>query len=317
MTTCYAPAGREPAETLTRQASVVAAAPLVNEMLDAMPSMVMVLNQRRQIVAANAALLGALDTTVALVLGRRHGEAVFCCHAADGPDGCGTGSHCVACGAVHAVLECQQTGGKIVRECRILSETPDGVCPRELRVTATPIAIGGERLLVVVIDDISREKRLAVLQRAFFHDVLNTAGCLEGYARYLADDRSASDEIVDRLGALAEQLVEEIRGHRDLVLAESGDLEVSPEPVQTATILAEIRAQWVRHPAAERRAVVLRRVWQGTIQTDPRLLMRVLGNMLRNALEATDLGGAATIECLDEDDKVLFTVHNREVMPPN
>ena len=312
--TCFAPAGRDPLEELNRQAALVGVSPLLSEVLDTMPCMVMVLNTCRQIVAANATLLAAINKTVAMAFGHRPGEAVDCCHAHDGPDGCGTGPYCVACGAVHAILESQRTGGMVVRECRILTKSPEGVRPLELNVTARPIPLGGEQLLVVAAEDTSREKRLAVLQRAFFHDVLNTAGCLDGYARYLDTHRTGADEIVGRLGSLSRQLVDEIRGHRDLLSAESGELEVRLETVRSAGLLAEFIAPWLRHPAAEGRSVILGRIWDGTLQTDPRLVKRVLGNMLKNALEATPEGGTVTLDCMEQDDSVIFAVHNAEVM---
>ena len=51
--------------------------------------------------------------------------------------------------------------------------------------------------------------------------------------------------------------------------------------------------------------------------TDVRLLARVLSNMLRNALEATDAGGVVTVRCQKRDGRVRFEVNNQAVMPKN
>ena len=53
--TFFAPAGRAKPEEFRRQQVAVEGLPLLREALDAMPDMVMILNDQRQIVAANAA----------------------------------------------------------------------------------------------------------------------------------------------------------------------------------------------------------------------------------------------------------------------
>jgi nitrogen fixation/metabolism regulation signal transduction histidine kinase len=313
--TCFAPAGRDTREQLERKTALVRGDKLLVEVLDAMPDMVMVLNGNRQIVAANRAFLATLRATVGEVVEKRPGEAIGCVHSGEGPDGCGTGPCCATCGAVHAVLDSQHSGGTAIRECRILVAVPGGVDTLELRVAASPLSIGGERFIVVVAEDISQARRLAVLQRTFFHDVLNTAGCVQGYLRYLAAAGESAGDIVERLGDLAEQLVEEIQSQRDLVYAEAGELDVDPEPIETREFLEELRSRWARHAVAEGRTVELGEAWDGTIHSDRRLLGRILGNMLKNALEATAPGHTVTLGCLDAGERVVLSVHNDEVMP--
>ena len=51
------------------------------------------------------------------------------------------------------------------------------------------------------------------------------------------------------------------------------------------------------------------------LQTDVTLLRRVLGNMLKNAVEATPAGGTITVGCVDRDDEVEFWINNPGEMP--
>lgn len=313
--TFFAPAGRETADQLARASATIAQTPLLNETLNAMPHMVMVLNSKRQIVAANEALLNILGVPAGQVLGKRPGEAVDCIRAAEGPDGCGTARHCATCGAAEAVLTSQDTRQKVVRECRILARTPNGTAPMDLRVTATPFQLGGECFIVAAVEDISHVKRLTVLQRTFFHDILNTAGCIQGYARYLSHEAPDETEICQRLSTLAEQIVAEIQAQRDLLAAESGDYQVQPESVQVRPLLEDLCVRYGRHPVAQDRNLTLGPCWNGALVSDEALLLRVLGNMVKNALEATPPGGTVTIACADTGDEVAFTVHNAAVMP--
>jgi K+-sensing histidine kinase KdpD len=313
-TTWFAPAGRASIERLRQQQDIVRNASLLRPMMDAMPTNVAVLNRHRQVVAANRALLALLGTDAEAVVGKRPGEAVGCIHCAEGPDGCGTGKHCFTCGAVAAIMESQAGTGRATRECRITSASS----AMDLRVTASALDVDGETLTVCAIEDISGRKRLDVLMRTFFHDVLNTAGGIRGYADFLAEELAGDlgkHENLCELAALAHQIVEEIESQRDLVYAEAGELEARMAPVRTADLLNRLRALYERHEAAAGRKIALVADWEGTITTDARLLGRVLGNMLKNALEATPPGRTVTVRCLDQGPRVVFAVENVGVMP--
>lgn len=311
----FAPAGRDTSVEFNRKVAVVEENPLLQEVLNAMPGMVMVLNSNRQIVSANQAVLQILEAALEDVLEKRPGEAVGCIRAKDGPDGCGTSQHCITCGAVNAILESQEHNEKIVRECRVLIDGPSGVGPLDLKVTATPITVQGEQFVVTAIEDISQSKRLDVLQRVFFHDVMNTAVCISGYTNYLAKDHSAVEDACKLLEYLSRELIEEINAQRDLLAAETGDLKIQVEPVIIPQLLEELRLKYLKNPVADERKVELRNIWDGTIITDRRLLRRVLSNLLKNGLEATAPGQTVAVNCSESDDSVTFIVHNREVIP--
>jgi signal transduction histidine kinase len=313
--TFFAPAGRDTPEDFARKVEIVRNSPLLTASLNAIPGMVMILNANRQIVAANQAMLRVVQVAVDDLLEKRPGEVVGCVRPKQGPDGCGTSRHCVTCGAVNAILESQTRNAQVVRECRILTEGDSGPGAMDLRVAATPIEVEGEGFIVVAVEDISQPKRMAVLQRVFFHDVLNTAGCISGYADYLAKEHDAVNEVSELLMHLSEQLVEEINAQRDLVLAESGDLALQADMLTTKQVLDDLRKQYTKSPVAAERKIELGQVWNGIIWTDRRLLMRILGNMLKNGLEATSPSQSVTIDCFDRGEDVVFAVHNPGVMP--
>ena len=309
------PAGRDARCDFRRKVVLVEAIPLLKQAIDAMPNMVLILNENRQIVAANEAFLAVRDAMIADVIEKRLGEAVGCIRSEEGPDGCGTGRHCVTCGAVNAILESRKEAKKVVRECRILVESGDGVAPMDLRVTASPFTAGEDRFILAAIEDISQPKRLAVLQRTFFHDVLNMAGCIHGYVDYLASESTEDPETCRRIAYLTGQLIESIQAQRDLSHAEMGDLKLHPELVHVPALLDALRLQFRKHSLAEGRKIIVGDVWEGVVLTDRRLLQRVLENMLKNALEATTSGKTVTMSCQQRPDGVVFSVHNPEVMP--
>ena len=185
------------------------------------------------------------------LLEKRPGEVVQCVRSREGPGGCGTSRYCAACGAVNAILESQTQRTQVIRECRILTVGDAGPGAMDLKVAATPIQVEGARFIVLAIEDISQSKRMEVLQRVFFHDVLNTAGCISGYANFLSRGQEAAEEACDLLTHLSEQLVEEIQAQRDLVLAESGDLTLQVDMLVTTQVLGDLRKQYLKNPIAE------------------------------------------------------------------
>lgn len=313
--TYFAPAGRDTPQVFARKREIVSRTPLLAEALNAIPGMVMILNTHRQIVAANRAMTRVLQAATDDLLEKRPGEVVGCLWPPEGPDGCGTSRHCVTCGAVNAILESQTQKTQVVRECRIQTKGDSDSGAMDLRVAATPIEVEGEAFIVLAIEDVSDSNRMSVLQRVFFHDVLNTAGCISGYADYLARQHEAVDEISELLVRLSDQLVEEINAQRDLVLAETGDLQLQVDMLTTKQLLDDLRGQYLKSPVAGDRSIEVSNVWGGVIWTDQRILRRILGNMLKNALEATAAGGTVAIGCSEEGDRVAFTVRNAEVMP--
>lgn len=317
MFTHFAPAERVNAAALEEARAAYRSDETAFAMLEGMPDPAIVLDLHRQVVTANrqaTALLGR-DEDSSLV-GLRAGEMVGCVHAAEEAGGCGTAEACRQCGAVLAILETMQTGQTSRKECRIsLSGDLDGGA-LDLCVVTTPLQLGDQRYVVTALRDISAERRRRVLERVFFHDVMNTAGGLQGLAELLADEEDP-EVVVEYLAdvrRLSSQIVEEIQAQRLLMAAETGELEADLRQVELADLLQDVVAAYRHHPVAEGRRIALA-VAEGELRTDPTLLKRVLGNLLKNALEATPSGGEVSLSVERNGSSICFKVHNPTVMP--
>lgn len=81
---------RAPREVIERQASLVRDSGSLNALLDANPSIVLVLNQFRQVVYANQVLARFLKLDeLGCVFGMRPGEVLNCVNSDLNPGGCG------------------------------------------------------------------------------------------------------------------------------------------------------------------------------------------------------------------------------------
>lgn len=131
--TNYAPAERMGVEILGQQKDVFSEETSLMSLINAVPNIVLILNEERQIVYANALLskfLG-LDSWEA-ALGKRPGELFDCIHSEELIGGCGTTDSCKVCGIVNSILDSAKEG-EVVRDCRILTKNRDA---RDLRVWA-------------------------------------------------------------------------------------------------------------------------------------------------------------------------------------
>jgi signal transduction histidine kinase len=311
------PDGRDSAEELRRKSALVEGLPLIQTMIDATPGMVAILNVRRQVIAANRTLVDKVQTTADRVLGMRLGEIFGCSFWRDGPDGCGTSRNCINCGALWAFQETQACGGPWLAQCDLTVDHPIKGASLYLQVKATVTSLAGEEFVVCAMEDVSSRRRLAELTRLFFHDVLNLAGGLQGHLSLLAQRITPGEVHDDAEGLcwLADLLVDVIEAQRDLMLAEEGDLEIQPQAVRTLAIIGDVRQLYAVHPVSAGRNIEVDGMWDGVLVTDVQLLTRVLGNMVKNALEATEPGGKVTIRCWEESHEVCFSVHNAGAIP--
>ena len=89
MDTQYAPADRDPQEKVAEQTKEVNLTPLFSQIFNAVPHVLMVLNDKRQIVFSNRALLDLLGASdLRAVCGRRPGEILECTNSALTDGGC-------------------------------------------------------------------------------------------------------------------------------------------------------------------------------------------------------------------------------------
>jgi nitrogen fixation/metabolism regulation signal transduction histidine kinase len=310
--TQFAPAERLGRDELAGQAADLSVLDLLAAAFEAVNDLVVVLNAQRQIIYANRntlALLGApgLDS----VLGQRPGEAIGCVHACQSPGGCGTSKFCSTCGAVNAILTAQ-SGRPDCRECRILRQGGDAL---DLLVRTTPLTAAGCRYTICTISDISHEKRRHALERIFFHDVLNTASGVLMFSSRVAQG-PADPAIRVRLHELVAQLVDEIVAQRDLMAAETSDLAVCAKPFSTREFLEGLVQLYANSPACANHRLALGQCHDLIMCSDRRLLGRVLGNLVKNALEAAPENTTVEVAMTLSGDGVEFSVHNDGVIPP-
>jgi hypothetical protein len=189
--------------------------PVTQAILDSVEGYVLILNEHRQVLAANPDVLRALDVhEMECLLGLRPGEAFGCEFSSDAPGGCGTSKNCSTCGAVISILASQVLGKPSTNEC-LMSVSRDGrVEAHEFCVRATPLNLNDTRLTIFVVHDISAAKRRDVLENVFIHDLSNILTGLQGWSEILTRRPKDAPAIAQRIVNISTHLTQEVQNQR-------------------------------------------------------------------------------------------------------
>jgi len=317
--TFFAPAMRSSEDAIKKENQAVSLLEQFVQTFGAMTGMGAILNINRQIIYANNEFLEfiGLDSLVP-VLGKRPGEVVSCIHAEEENGGCGTSMSCAYCGAVNAIMESQKTQRKSERETTISSIINGKQLSIDLKVTSTPINLGGQIFYVLSLQDTSSEKKLLALERVFFHDLLNIAGGLNGLLTILkmGTDPAECHELICKSEEASQSIIDEIMSFRQLRAAEKGDIQVKIEEINSIEFINTTIGRIASHEVGQNKQILLDNNSSDiNFQTDRILLQRVLINLLKNALESTQISGKVIVGCEYDGNKIRIWVRNSGFIP--
>jgi signal transduction histidine kinase len=321
--TYFAPAARATPESVARDVACLASNPFVDALLQAAGGLVAVLNQERQVLAVNHALLRMLGVADPEgLVGLRPGEVVGCDHANGPPAGCGTTRHCRTCGAVLSIVGALSTEEEGERKCALTvvrDGQPFDLC---LRVRARILRLEDNRRFVVLfLQDVTTQERLSEVQRTFFHDLRNLFLGLQGTTELLSlcEERERV-ELVDNVAKITARLAAEVDLQQSLAGDGSRVVVGASRPLKAADVIADAAGLVRNHQAAAQKPFeVLAPDQPLLVLTEAVLLSRVLVNMLINAFEASPPG--ATVRLRAERwlgggvPCVRFSVWNASVIP--
>ncbi len=293
---------------------------LMNQIIEGFPELAVILNEHRQIVALNSKALSTFNVGDYFeIAGKRLGEALNCIHSNETEAGCGTSKFCRECGAAKAIKKCKDERIISEEECRITANRNGNQINYDFSVHAHPILINDKRYTFFTVRDISSIKRREALERIFFHDILNTAGAIKGLNEILleSDNEEERKELVSAIHNSINQLIEEILAQRQLRNAEDGNLIPEFSDVSANSIVERVFEMYKNHELAHDNLTYVKLKNDITLITDQTLLIRSIGNLTKNALEASSSEQKVEIGIEINNEAIIFYVKNDAVIPEN
>lgn len=150
--TYFAPAERLDRDEVYSQTVKILGLEKVISVLNTIPNMICILNEQRQVVYANDAfteMVGLKNFEEGL--GKRPGELFNCIHAFTHTSGCGTANDCRYCGAVNAVLKCQETKQKQQSDATIVISKNNEHVTMHINVIANSLYVDKETYYIAVL----------------------------------------------------------------------------------------------------------------------------------------------------------------------
>lgn len=317
--TYFDKAERSSQSELEQSISELACHPIISQMLESFPEPVIILDNNRQIIAYNKKAEEVLfNSNNNPIIGQRIGEALGCINAFKMAAGCGTSAFCAECGAGKCNKYTLETLKPNTDECSI-TVNRDGIeSSLDLKVFTSILKVEDKNYLIFSIKNLESENRRQLLERIFFHDVLNTASIIFGITGMLQEtkDDKKFEEYIKILQNSSEQLIQEIQSQRDLNNAEAGKLIVYAAADYISSYLTKAYDQYSSHHI--RKGKIFNCYFPENdfvLETDPLLINRILGNLVKNALEAIEPGQKVTLTAEEIGENVRFIISNDGIMP--
>lgn len=156
------------------------------------------------------------------------------------------------------------------------------------------------------------ERRLR--ERTFFHDILNTAGGMQGFAEMLNEaDVEEIEEYKELIVQLSSKLLDEVKAYQQFTAAEENELEAMEEEFSSEDFLGHIVDSFKKKEVGmDCQIKIVSNSGDMDLSADKSLLQRVLFILLKNAMEASDYENPITLGCTKAGGYVQFQVHNQE-----
>ncbi len=182
-----------------------------------------------------------------------------------------------------------------------------------LRAAALPIREGGDWAVLLILTDLTEVQRLDQVRRDFVsnvsHELRTPLASIRALVETMEGGIEAEDEpeFLRRIRQQVERLTTLVNELLDLSRIESGAITLQPEPVRLGELVAEA-ASLLRARAEPLGVTIVDEGCDMAVEADRASLLRVVSNLLDNAIKFSPAGGTVRVAAADEGALVALSV---------
>lgn len=128
--------------------------------LDSVPSSLIVVDKEAKIVSVNREAARLLGGKPEYYSGQSCAEVLQCAPGQESEDGCGTSVHCRTCTILSSIKEAAKGRNVLQQEYELWVGSGDARREIRLLVAAAPFDLGGNRLVLLSLEDVTKQVRL-------------------------------------------------------------------------------------------------------------------------------------------------------------
>ena len=186
-----------------------------------------------------------------------------------------------------------------------------------LRAAAVTIHNGGDWAVLLMLTDLTEVQRLDSVRRDFVgnvsHELRTPLASIRALVETMGDgpmDETDQQEFIRRILQQVERLTQLVNELLDLSRIESGAIDLHPEPVDLGDVVAE--AASLLRIRAEANGVQISYPLAGSavVEADRPSVLRIVSNLLDNAIKYSAPGSTIHAETHDEGALVALAVHD-------
>lgn len=182
-----------------------------------------------------------------------------------------------------------------------------------LRAAALPIQEGGDWAVLLMLTDLTDVQRVDQVRRDFVsnvsHELRTPLASIRALAETMEDgvDAQEQPEFLRRIRQQVERLTALVNELLDLSRIESGAITLQPERVNLEELVAEA-ASLLRARAEPLGVTIMDEGCAEAVEADRASLLRVVSNLLDNAIKFSPPGGTVRVSAADEGPLVALSV---------
>lgn len=187
-----------------------------------------------------------------------------------------------------------------------------------LRAAALPIREGGDWAVLLILTDLTEVQRIDQIRRDFVsnvsHELRTPLAAIRALAETLDDEVDEEDrrEFLRRIHQQVERLTTLVNELLDLSRIESGSISLNPEVIHLGELVTEA-ASLLRTKTDSGAVTIVQDGCDLSVEGDRPSLLRVVSNLLDNAIKWSPNEGRVWVSTADEGDLVALSVRDEGV----